>query len=857
MSNRLEWREISTQGINPNEGLRTYMSGLQNAHAATNTMRENQRVDDQNAIKGQSGLLNNALKIDTHLQAKEQQAIANDQKDRYLDQLSKGKEGKATSYDKLAFENYTTKHFEQGGTLEDLAADDNFRNAFDTTDPKIMEHLLASSGRYKTRLDDEYSAYSKLINERYERNVASLPDDMTEAGRKAATDQHALVRDNELAGATALYNSGKSIKSYELNQQLNGTAPSNRSSNGSVEQPALSRVKAVDTLREAVISDTDQRKAELEKDLEEGVLSVEDYNIQMEMLESYRENNLKQINNDANKANIKSFTGANVGIDYSISSSGSLVVGGKNVPERVGNALKQAAELTGQPLDIILPFVSAESAFDPNAVSKRGVKGLMQVTGDTATAVYNKHRDLFDKAGLAYDPNDRLNPETSALLGALYIGEIREKLGNDAPMESVYMAYNLGPNDKLINPLHDRDTPIDQLVPVSAGKISVGLKNNKAVYQNKDGTWKTLNQAAEEIRRRAGVSDIVLNDSAATIEQMATAENRESGITVPLEPSEGPLVNYTPRDFSEKLDSTLMEAGKIVNRYIPTPDVEGKDAKPVIELTKGEIKTMLAGAGIEGLNEKTAGKIYQKITKDDTLKRLNSDQIGMLLSWTPKGNFFSDIDDVGLNHNIELIKNVWKDNERALKLNMDDAILAKKIMSEFQAKANPLKDAIRNSEKVIAETGLKLDDDTLTVTQKRAYSLDIDTHRKELKQNTESLNFHSNHTASSVNPLLNNIARFTKTLEDTYTKEGARLAQLKVEELARNRTTTDTEINRELDRVTEVYSNSPLPYSNMGGFGDYLGGRTPKKNTEDSNQFTGNPFRDYATNKRLAESKNK
>lgn len=859
MANRLEWREISTQGINPNEGLRTYMSGLQNAHAATNTMRQNQVADDQNAIKGQSRLLGDVLKVDAHLEAKEQQVIANDFKQQYMDSLNKGKGGKAPAYDKLAFENTVTQHFEQGGTLEDLTQNENFTSTFDTTDPKVMEHLLATSGRYKGRLKDEYEADIKLNNDKRDRAIAELPNDLSEEGREAALAQINRKFDDARIGLDNYFNSGISTRSLKQKQQLTGTAPSNRNKDGSVERPSLSRVKDVNARREAVIKDTDQRKAELEQELEAG-MSLEDYNAQMEMLESYRESNLKQIDDEDSKANIKSVTGATVGVDYSISSSGSLVVGGKDVPERVGNALQQAAELTGQPLDILLPFAGIESAFNPKAVSNTGVKGLMQVTGATADAVYNKNKAVFDRAGLTYDPKDRTNPETSALLGALYIGEIRDKLGNDAPMELVYMAYNLGPNDKLLDPSHNPDTPIDQLVPVSAGKISIGLDKNRGIYQNKDGTWKTINQAAEVIRGRAGVSDIVLSDPAATIEEKATAENRESGLKVPSELSkdtEGPLVNYIPADFSGKTDSTLRASHQLVDPFIPPSSVGGKDAKPVSELSKGEIQTMLAGAGIEDISDVTATDLFKKITDDSTLGKLNSDQIGMLLSWTPKGNFTKDIDEVGLDHNIQFIKTVWGRNEAALKANMDGAILAKKLMSDFKSKADPLKDAIRKNEEAIEETGLKLEDDTLTPQQEAAYNLDIDRNRELKIKNIAALEFQSINIAKRINPLLDNIARFTKTMEDTYAKEEERLAQLKVEELVRNRTTTDAEVNRELDRVTEVYSKSPLPYANMGGFGDYLGGRTPKKNTEDPNQFTGNPFKDYAANKRLAESKNK
>lgn len=161
---------------------------------------------------------------------------------------------------------------------------------------------------------------------------------------------------------------------------------------------------------------------------------------------------------------------------------------------------------------------------------------------------------------------------------------------------------------------------------------------------------------------------------------------------------------------------------------------------------------------------------------------------------------------------------------------MDDAILAKKIMSDFQSKANPLKDAIRKSKEVIAETGLKLGDDTLTEPQKAAYRLDIVTHTKKLIESQKSLDFHSDHTAKSVNPLLNNIARFTKTLEDTYANEEARLAQIKIDSIA--------------DRVKPT--RDPITDKIM----------RERIDAVESNQFMGDPFRDYVADKKLPEGKN-
>ena len=182
-------------------------------------------------------------------------------------------------------------------------------------------------------------------------------------------------------------------------------------------------------------------------------------------------------------------------------------------------------------------------------------------------------------------------------------------------------------------------------------------------------------------------------------------------------------------------------------------------------------------------------------------------------------------------------------------------------ISEFQSKANPLKDAIRNSQKVIAETGLKLKDGTLTEPQERAYNLEIDTHTNKLIENRRSLDFHSNYIASEVNPLLDNIAKFDKTMEDTYAKEDDRLAQLKVKELATqvednpiSVTDTTPEIAFKIYRALKSgrYSNKQ-PDDEIPAEVEKI--KRGKADTAESNQFTGNPFKDYAAGKRLADKR--
>lgn len=87
----------------------------------------------------------------------------------------------------------------------------------------------------------------------------------------------------------------------------------------------------------------------------------------------------------------------------------------------------RASKTYGVPREVILGVIQAESGFKPNAVSPTGVRGLMQVTGDTYR-------------GLGFT-GDRADPSNSVNAGTKLLSQLYSKYGN---WDDAFSAYNGG-----------------------------------------------------------------------------------------------------------------------------------------------------------------------------------------------------------------------------------------------------------------------------------------------------------------------------------------------------------------------------------------------------------------------------
>ena len=96
-------------------------------------------------------------------------------------------------------------------------------------------------------------------------------------------------------------------------------------------------------------------------------------------------------------------------------------------PSRYTRHIRQASLATKVPAALIRAVISAESAFNPYALSATGAVGLMQLMPDTAAR---------------YGVKNRMDPSQNLLGGARYLSDLLRLFRND--MHLAVAAYNAG-----------------------------------------------------------------------------------------------------------------------------------------------------------------------------------------------------------------------------------------------------------------------------------------------------------------------------------------------------------------------------------------------------------------------------
>jgi soluble lytic murein transglycosylase-like protein len=96
-------------------------------------------------------------------------------------------------------------------------------------------------------------------------------------------------------------------------------------------------------------------------------------------------------------------------------------------PSRYSHHIQQAARITKVPVALLRAVISAESAFNPYALSATGAVGLMQLMPDTAAR---------------YGVKNRMDPSQNILGGARYLSDLMRLFNNN--MHLAVAAYNAG-----------------------------------------------------------------------------------------------------------------------------------------------------------------------------------------------------------------------------------------------------------------------------------------------------------------------------------------------------------------------------------------------------------------------------
>jgi len=114
---------------------------------------------------------------------------------------------------------------------------------------------------------------------------------------------------------------------------------------------------------------------------------------------------------------------------------------------QVSRAISEEARRAGYDPLLILAIIDVESDFDPEAVSSRGARGLMQIQPVTLHWFAEKQGLRLTKEEMAADP------ALCVRLGIRYLRSLQDRFGGDLP--TALMAYNAGP-DRIRQALRER-----------------------------------------------------------------------------------------------------------------------------------------------------------------------------------------------------------------------------------------------------------------------------------------------------------------------------------------------------------------------------------------------------------------
>jgi len=128
-------------------------------------------------------------------------------------------------------------------------------------------------------------------------------------------------------------------------------------------------------------------------------------------------------------------------------------------PSRYTHHIRLASRATNVPAALIRAVISAESAFNPYALSATGAVGLMQLMPETAAR---------------YGVKNRMDPSQNILGGARYLGDLLRLFNNN--MHLAVAAYNAGEGSVL---KYGRKIPPFPETVAYVPKVLAYYKNNK------------------------------------------------------------------------------------------------------------------------------------------------------------------------------------------------------------------------------------------------------------------------------------------------------------------------------------------------------------------------------------------
>lgn len=115
---------------------------------------------------------------------------------------------------------------------------------------------------------------------------------------------------------------------------------------------------------------------------------------------------------------------------------------------------------------LVLSLIDVESHFRPEAVSRRGAVGLMQLLPGTAA-------EVATNSGLIWHPALLVDPKANIELGLRYMAMLKKQFGSE---EDALTAYNIGPGALLAKRNQGEDISREYFRLVKARMKNFGLR---------------------------------------------------------------------------------------------------------------------------------------------------------------------------------------------------------------------------------------------------------------------------------------------------------------------------------------------------------------------------------------------
>lgn len=666
------WQSVPNTVGDPTNSLRVYMEGLNNAEKAARGIRKNEMQN---------------LQLESNLLAEQEKSSR-----RMLSAYLKSKKDtQPTSFNRQSLDNQVQEHFFKGGTAADFSsadydpsnkqmfefvqdgfkrADDNINTVMETMKEQLEAEKANDMYFIENTYKDDPEAFGRAVQEHNDKYLDLESNLRNTAFESAQRDHTNYLKRLGIDVGRNVPTHNKFALGMGGGSSSSDKTPTNKGTGEPIG--ALQRVGDRVAFQADQADVRDRSIASIEQAVSNGDLTPGEGQEQIQLANTQYDEIISEYDDEWNKSVMIGSDGGVYGTDFKYNEDGTISVYGQTLSKPISDAITEAAQISGIPVDTQLAFYGAESDYDPNAKSETGATGLGQLTKPAIVDVINNYSDILTEAGIdPKKPIDRKDPRTNAIVSSLYMKLQTEKyLKGNPSIEDRYIAYNIGADLAFTKDRFayaDNNTPIDKLgFPVNRPEV----QKNIGVYRNKDGSYKTKNEVYAGIRERMGINKVPdgTDDPVKTIESKVGSKGKEQASVPTVRPTQDN--SFFGTDIRNSPVRFVAQGRTIANSVPGNPSSLG--GEPITNQSKEFYVENLKKAGIDATNDAING-VMEIFQKDPELNRLGSEQVSMMMSWIPDGMWTQSFDKAGATRNFKTILSNSKNAQELFFSYADDA----------------------------------------------------------------------------------------------------------------------------------------------------------------------------------------